>query len=266
MKLVVNLIYWKDIPALFKAFPFLPTGNFLRLAAIHHDCTIRLWKLAGSSCRVFEGHTDAVSSVTFSPDGSTLASGSNDKSIRLWNVSEGTCTRTLRDSRMDKVYSTAWSPDGATIATAENSGLIYFWDVSNEKNTTRAPVIVQGHDGAVTTIVYSREGRYLASGSGDTTVKLWNVANLSCAKVFTGHTDWVQSVCFSPNGKNIASGSYDQNVETTSAPAATDGGSCLVNLSGHHVGFVSSVSFSPDGRALASGSWDNSVRLVEVCA
>jgi WD40 repeat protein len=84
------------VPTVSRAFPFLLMGNFLRLAAR----ITRLWKLADSSYRVFEGHTSWVMSVAFSPDGSTIASGSDDGSVRLWDVSEGTCTKTLRDNRM----------------------------------------------------------------------------------------------------------------------------------------------------------------------
>jgi WD40 repeat protein len=245
---------------------FSPDGKLL--ASGSYDCTIRLWKLAGSSCRVFRGHTDSVSSVTFSPGGSTLATGSFDGSVRLWNVSEGRCTRTLRDSRMDKVYSIAWSPSGVTIAVANRGGLIFLWDISNEQNTMSVPVVIQGHENLVTTIAYSSDGRYLASGSYDKTVKLWHAADLSCAKVLMGHTELVRSVCFSPNCKIIASGSSDRSVRLwnveAAAAAAAENGSCLRNLSGHHAAFILSVSFSPDGRTLASGGFDRMVRLCDI--
>jgi WD40 repeat protein len=238
---------------LVRSVSFSPDGKFL--ASSSWDWTIRLWQLADSSCRVFEGHSGAVSTVTFSPDGSTIASGSRDGSVRLWDVSGGRCMRSLRDVRMLFVWSLAWSPNGATIAVADDSGLIFLWDIPSDQNTIRAPVIIDGHDGVVTTIVYSPDGRYLASGSFDKTVKLWHVANLSCAKVFTGHGHWVQSVRFSPSGKILASGSFDGSVRLWNVDG--EGGSCLPNLSGH----MSSVSFSPDGRTLASGSRDGTFRF-----
>jgi WD40 repeat protein len=88
-------------------FPFLPTPDGKFLVSGSWDRTIRLWKLADSSCRVFESQTGVVSSVTFSSDGSTIASGSRDGSVRLWNVSQGRCIKTLRDDRMLCVWSVA---------------------------------------------------------------------------------------------------------------------------------------------------------------
>jgi WD40 repeat protein len=240
---------------------FSPDGKYL--ACGRYDRTIQLWKLDDNSSRILEGHSRWVTSVAFSPDGSTLASGSLDGSVRLWHVSDGRCTKTLCDIRMLGVWHVAWSPNVATITVVNSSGQIYLWDISNEENIIRAPVIIQGHESDVTTIAYSPDGRYLASGSRDNAVKLWSVADRRYVNVFTGHTSWVRSICFSPNGKILASGSCDHSVRLWNVEVLADD-SCWVHLPGHHGGVVQSVAFSADGRTLVSGSKDGTVRLCDI--
>jgi len=116
-----------------------------------------------------------------------------------------------------------------------------------------------GHGRDVISVVFSPDGRLLASGSVDCTIKLWRVADGSLVRTLTGHTDFVTSVVFSPDGRLLASGSGDKTIKLWRVAD----GSLVRTLTGHTVP-VNSVSFSPDGRLLASGSWDKTIKLWRV--
>jgi WD40 repeat protein len=108
-------------------------------------------------------------------------------------------------------------------------------------------------------VTFSPDGRHLASGSQDQTVRLWDVNTGQCLKTLAGHTNWVSSVAFSPDGRLLASGSNDQTVRLWDIST----GQSLKTLSGH-TNWVWSVAFSPDGRLLASGSADATLKLWDV--
>jgi WD40 repeat protein len=105
-------------------------------------------------------------------------------------------------------------------------------------------------------VSFSPDGKTLASGSGDSTTKLWDVATGQALKTLTGHQEIVYSVSFSPDGKTLASSSEDKTIKLWDVAT----GQALQTLTGHQHA-VSSVSFSPDGKTLASGSWDTTIKL-----
>ncbi|MFN6539367.1 MAG: ribosome assembly protein 4, partial [Nostoc sp. EkiNYC01] len=155
-----------------------------------------------------EGHSSRVWGVVFSPDGKTLASGSDDKTIKLWDVSTGKAIKTLT-GHSSAVISVVFSPDGKTLASGSSDNTIKLWDVS----TGKAIKTLTGHSSAVISVVFSPDGKTLASGSSDKTIKLWDVNTGKAIKTLTGHSSAVISVVFSPDGKTLASGSSDNTIK-----------------------------------------------------
>ena len=187
-----------------------------------------------------EGHKDDVNSVSFSPDGTTLASGSSDGKVKLWDVATGTNIATLH-GHWTPVESVSFSPDGKTLASAADSdtffgdGEVKLWDVATRENIATL-------EGYATSVSFSPDGTLLASGSDD--VKLWDVATRENIATLEGYAT---SVSFSPDGTLLASGSSGGKVKLWDVATREN----IATLEGH-TSYVRFVSFSPDGTTLAS--------------
>jgi WD40 repeat protein len=199
-------------------------------------------------------HPSEVNEVSFSPDGKTLASGSEDKTVKLWDVETGKELKTLK-GHQDSVNSVSFPPDGKTLASASRDKTVKLWDVVTGKELKT----LNGHQSAVNSVSYSPDGKTLASASRDNTVKLWDVVTGKELKTLNGHQDQVWSVSFSPDGKTLASASWDNTVKLWDVGTGKE----LKTLKGYQ-SWVNSVSYSPDGETLASGSGDGTVKLWDV--
>ncbi len=200
-----------------------------------------------------EGHNREVYSVSFSPDGKTIASASGDGTAKLWR-GDGTNLATLKKHN-GEVYSVSFSPDGKTIATASGDGTAKLWRGDGTNLAT-----LKGHNGEVYSVSFSPDGKTIATASGDKTVKLWSWDG-NYSTYFTtliGHTDKVSSVSFSPDGKTIASASGDQTVKLWSWDGKTS--KEFATLKGQIDRFWS-VSFSPDRKTIATASSDKTIRI-----
>jgi WD40 repeat protein len=117
------------------------------------------------------GHSSSVFSVSFSPDGKTLASGSADHTIRMWDLGSQKETATLMGHSL-VVSSVAFSPDGKTLASGSTDNTIRLWDIQSQKDTAT----LTGHSDYVTSVAFSPDGKTLASGSRDHTIRLWDLS------------------------------------------------------------------------------------------
>ncbi|MBU0656516.1 MAG: NACHT domain-containing protein [Gammaproteobacteria bacterium] len=200
------------------------------------------------------GHGGQVNCVAFSPDGGKLASGSSDRTVKLWDVASGECLKTF-DQHQGEVLSVTFSPDGSKLASGSGDQTVKLWDVASGECLKT----FDRHTGGVNSVDFSPDGGKLASGAADQTIRLWDAANGTHVRTFAGHGGTVKSVRFSPDGKKLASASNDRSIKLWD----TETGACLRVLVGH-ADAVTSVVFSPDGRHLASGSNDRTVRLWSV--
>jgi WD40 repeat protein len=118
---------------------------------------------------------------------------------------------------------------------------------------------LEGHDSVVTSVNFSPDGKTLVSGSGDKTIKLWNVETGQEIRTLKGHDSVVSSVNFSPDGKTLVSGSWDNTIKLWNVETGKE----IRTFKGHDE-LVTSVNFSPDGKTLVSGSWDKTIKLWNV--
>jgi len=250
------------------------------------DNAIKLWDVAsGTEIRTLTGHSDRVNSVVFSPDGSTLASGSGsntigwtvdnfdldptgpgtiDNTIKLWDVNTGTEIRNLV-GHSAAVRSVAFSPDSHTLASGSGSNasiqgdLIKLWDVASGAEI-RTLTGRNRYDG-VLSVAFSPDGLTLASGNYDNTIKLWDTSSGTEITTLAGHSNSVYSVAFSPDGRVLASGSSDRTIKLWDVASGTE----IRTLTGNS-NVVLSVAFSPDGLTLASGCIDSTIKLWDVAS
>ena len=182
-----------------------------------------------------------------------LASGSDDKTIRLWDVATGERKATLK-GHTGNVYSVSFSSDGQTLASGGWDWTIRLWDTT----TGRPMKTLTGHTGDVWSISFSPDGQTFASGSGDETIRLWGVGG-ERKTTLKRHAGSVNSVSFSPDGQTLASGSSDKIIHLWDVATGTHKNA----LTGHKA-VVYSVSFSPDSQTLASGGRRGTIRLWDV--
>ena len=214
---------------------------------------LRYVEVSKHQVAVLEGHGAWVGSVAFSPDGTTLASGSGDGTAKLWDVASQEEIATLYPRR-SQVTSVDFSPDGTILAGTAGSDIM-LWDVASGE--VIAVLAVGGRPGPYC-VVFSPDGTTLATGLTDGRVKLWDVASQEAIATLEGHSELVWSVAYSPDGTTVAVASEDRvgkwdvaSLEEIGVPEAQRG-------------WVRSVAFSPDGTAVASGDAHGSVEIWDV--
>jgi WD40 repeat protein len=193
---------------------------------------------------VLHGHTDAVASLAFSPRGTTLASASSDRAIRLWTVTPAAHYPLGPPLRADgPLYSVAFSPNGETLASGSFNHVIV-WSVRRHAELDE----IRYQSGAINTVAFAARGNLLAAGGSDGTVLLWNAVTHQRTLLTVPGGASVRSVAFNPSGDVLAAGS-GRSVALWNVGTRQQLGQPLTGPTGP----VYSVAFSPDRRTIAAG-------------
>ncbi|MGQ4649057.1 DnaJ domain-containing protein [Lyngbya aestuarii] len=215
--------------------------------------TSQSWKCL----KVLPGHQASVNAIAVSPDGQTLASGSQDKTVSLWSLKTGKQIFTFF-GQAGEVCTVAISPDGKTLVAGGFDNMITSW-----KLETKALVCSffqrnspYSHLGFVSSIAFSQDRKIVVSASGDRTIKLWGGFTGEFKRKLTGHLDTVWSVAITPDGQTIASGSADKTIRLWSIDSYQQ-----PRILTGHSGWVTAVVITPDGNTLASASTDGTIKL-----
>ncbi|MEQ9367914.1 MAG: AAA family ATPase [Coleofasciculus chthonoplastes F3-SA18-01] len=237
---------------------FSPEGE--RIASASADGTVKLWQRDASTdgnhtldyklLKILTGHKKEVLDVSFSQDGQTIATASDDTTVQVWT---GDGIRQWILYHDDQVFGVSVSPDGKTIATASRDNTVRLWTFDGIWRNT----LTMEHSDWVRDVTFSPDGQIIASASDDTIVKLWKPDGnlITTLKGNNGHKSWVRSVAFSPDSKIIATASEDNT-----AKLWTIAGEYITTLEGHR-DQVRSVAFSPKDKIIATASDDKTVKL-----
>ena len=164
-----------------------------------------------------QGHSGIVNGLIVNPEGNKLISVSEDKTIRIWNLTNGDLERTLRTQAetgfLGRIYAAALSPDGRFLAIAGyfKNNEIRIIDLFKRSDVA----ILEGHENIITKLRFTKDGTKLASASADKTARVWSIKYLGgkiygeLDKTLSGHEGQVYDVAFSPNGGKLVSSSYD---------------------------------------------------------
>jgi WD40 repeat protein len=251
------------------------------------------WAPQAGVARMVLPHPAIVRVAAFSPDGKRIATGAQDKLVRIWNA-DGTGEPLVLRGHEEEIGAVAWSPDGRRLVSAAWDKTLRIWNAdgsgaplvlrghesavnatsfspdgkrvvsaSNDRTVrvwsadgSGEPLVLRGHEGRVTTAAFSPDGRRVVSAGSDKTLRIWKVEGPGEPLVLRGHDSQLLSARFSPDGERIATTSMDTTLRVWNA----DGTGEPLVLRGH-AGRVYSVAWSPDGKRLATGSQDATVRV-----
>jgi len=200
------------------------------------------------------GHTSDVFGVAVSPDGTRLATLSDDGSIKIWDTTSNQELLSIPTGITQKNLSRfiSFSPDGKRLITPAGEHLARVWNVTSGKEL----LALSGHTDEILATAFSPDGRTIATGSYDTTAKLWDATTGNELKTLAGHQTGIATLAFSPDGSRLYTASDDDGVAF--AWDVTTGKS-LFSFDGE--AGVESIAVSPDGTRLATGEFDTTVKI-----
>ncbi len=200
------------------------------------------------------GHTDAIQTAVFSPDGKLALTASGDNTARIFEVATGKELQVL-SGHTNYVSSAVFSPDSKLALTASGDKTARIFEVATGKELQ----VLSGHTYLVSSAVFSPDGKLALTASWDSTARIFDVSTGKELQVLSGHPYFVSSAVFSPDGKLALTASWDQTARIFEVATGKE----LQVLSGHTSSVYSAV-FSPDGKLALTASRDKTARIFEV--
>jgi GTPase SAR1 family protein len=201
--------------------------------------------------KVLKGHKKPVNCVAITPDGRRAVSGSDDNTVRVWDL-ESMKSVSIFVGHTDPVAGVAITPDGKRAVAGSMDNTVRVWDLESMKSIS----ILKGHTDPVVGVAITSDSRRAVSGSWDNTVRVWDLESMKCVSILKGHTDAVRGVAITSDGRRAVSGSDDNTVRAWDLESMK----CVSILEGHTY-YVWEVAITSDGRKAVSGSSDNTVRV-----
>ena len=225
---------------------------------IYHIYGIRIsasesqWVQKISLSKTLPGDSTSVNPVAISPDGKTLAIGSEDGTIKLWDLQTGVLRNTLK-GHTASIYAIAFSPDGQSVASGSADESIKIWN----PGTGKLLRTLSGRLKGISAIAISPDSQTLLCGDRAGNIAIWNVKTGEQISFFAGHSILVTSLAISPDGQTAVSSSQDNTIKLWEIKT----GQLIHTLTTPDSHHFSTVAISPNGETIASGSWDGVVRL-----
>jgi WD40 repeat protein len=251
---------------------FSPDGA--RLAVASWDGTVLVWDLdkwrAGLRERpegegnrpdlTLKGHTASVKRIAFSPDGRRLVSGSEDGTVKVWDLNAaragGADSPVLTfKGHTSGVVSVAFTPDGTRIISGSRDKTVKVWDSTSPQECQTWT----GHTHTVMSVAWCADESRVASAGRDGLIKIWDTTTGQVLRSWKGHQRDAICVVFSPDGKRLASSGMDGTIKVWDATT----GDPIRDLEGH-TGQIQALAFSPNGQRLASAGHDHTARIWDV--
>ena len=232
------------------------TGQWL-LTGGSDSHPVKLWNLedqSEDSTKILEGHAHFVKLVSISQNASKGASFGWDNNIKIWDLEKAECGHTIGGK--NDLTSMTISPNGEFVIIGERTGVIYIMNAKSGRPVHSLERDRDRHRAAVSALVVSSDGNWLASGGADKTIRLWRMETGEQMVILKGHTDTITSLLIIGHGQFIISGSADETIRIWNAREQQ----CIKTLEGH-TACITDLAMSADAELLVSASQDKTLRL-----